>query len=84
MKRTSILLSALICIFLLPLNTQATRLIFETGQFSFQALRTIGYAVNDGAGFLENPRKLPDDQKLQSAPRLPSQSCEVNTIGNII
>ena len=49
LKHTSIFLSALICMFLLPLNTQATRLIFEAGQFSFQALRTVGYAVNGGA-----------------------------------
>ena len=35
--------------FLLPISTPATVLIFETGQFSFQALRTIGYSVNGGA-----------------------------------
>ncbi len=31
------------------MNASATQLIFETGPFSFQALRTIGYAVNGGA-----------------------------------
>ncbi len=49
LKRPSILLPALACLFLLPLSTHATSLIFENGQFSFQALRTLGYSVNDGA-----------------------------------
>ncbi|RKZ09973.1 alpha/beta hydrolase, partial [Candidatus Fermentibacteria bacterium] len=35
--------------FLFPCTIHTTGLIFETGQFSFQALRTIGYAVNGGA-----------------------------------
>ncbi len=49
MKRLSIFLPVLACMFLLPLSARATGLIFETGQFSFQALRTIGYAVSGGA-----------------------------------
>ena len=49
MKRLSIFLPALACFFLLPLSSLATGLIFETGQFSFQTLRTIGYAVSGGA-----------------------------------
>ena len=49
LKRISIILLSMVFIILLPPCINATGLIFETGQFSFQALRTIGYAVNGGA-----------------------------------